>query len=145
MLGDRAPDNPLLAICLRSSIQTKQHGITNNSQATTTEGAFAQAQSSNKTTNQGARSHSETTNPSGEQATIDQVQGSTELMSHPAITPFSSRIRLFTAISAATGTPRKAHRAQLAREHPPRSTKSANPNPAAPANARRKRRTHLHS
>uniref|UniRef100_A0A0A9CPE0 Uncharacterized protein n=1 Tax=Arundo donax TaxID=35708 RepID=A0A0A9CPE0_ARUDO len=45
---------------------------------------------------------SETTNPSGEQATMDQVHGSTELMSHPAITPFSSRTRLFTAISAAT-------------------------------------------
>jgi hypothetical protein len=53
---------------------------------------------------------------------MDQVQGSTELMSQPAMTPFSSRIRLFTAISAATATPQTQRRRQN------QNQKSPNPN-----------------
>lgn len=47
----------------------------------------------------------EMTTPSGEQATIDHVQGSTELMSQPSITPTKSLILFFTDISAATSHP----------------------------------------
>lgn len=43
------------------------------------------------------------TKPSLEQQTMSQVQGSTELISQPSITPFSSLNQLFTAINAATG------------------------------------------
>ena len=70
--------------------------------------------------------HSETTNLSGEQATMDQVQGSTELMSHSAMTPFSSRSRLFTAISAATAAQAKTAQHQQPRDRPvPRRPKQA--------------------
>ena len=71
--------------------------------------------------------HSETTNPSEEQATMDQVHGSTELMSHPAITPFSSRTRLFTAISAATAKPH-----QHPTYHTPHPFLEPNPKPSKP-------------
>lgn len=46
--------------------------------------------------------YSEVTKPSEEQPTMFQVQGSTELISHPSNTCFSSLISLFIDISAAT-------------------------------------------
>lgn len=46
--------------------------------------------------------HREMTKPSEEQATMFQVQGSTELMSQPSRTWFSSFISFFTDIRAAT-------------------------------------------
>jgi len=73
MLGDSVPDKPLLAIWLQLRYETKQSTVI-DPQQTANDGKKGPG------SEMGERevTHSETTNLSGEQATMDQVQGSTE-------------------------------------------------------------------
>ena len=103
MLGESTPDNPVLAISLSTTIFPKPNSHFISFIKIITQKEIIRHKKKKFTVQKASTvPYSEITKPSVEQATMFQVQGSTELISQPSITCLSSLISLFTDIKAVT-------------------------------------------